>query len=164
MPLPPFRTLVRHPASVALRLLLWPVAILGLGNLAALTQDDGLGAGLLAFAVMVALAFVLALADGLVLRTRPLLLVWSVTTVVVAGWMSARPLIDFFQDGPAERTTWTEAVDFTLADLPSSIVFFLVLVGVPVAVGAVTGSALRRSFQPRGGQGGRSSQLGVPRA
>lgn len=163
MNLPPCRTLVRLPASVALRLLLWPVAILGLGNLAALTQEDGLGAGLLAFAVMVALAFVLALADGLVLPTLPLLIVWSVTTVVVTGWMTARPLIDFVLDGPSERTTWTEAVNFTLADLPSSAVFFVVLVGVPVALGAVTGSALRRSFQPRGGQAGRSSRLGAPR-
>lgn len=163
MPLPAFLTLARHPAAVALRLLLWPTTILVLSNLAANAEDDALAGGLSAFAVIVVLSFALALADGLVLRTLPLLLVWSVTTLVLVGWMVANPLIDFLVHEPAGTTTWTEAVRLTLGDLPSSTVFFLLLVGVPVALGAVAGSALRRSVHPGGGQAGRSPELGVPR-
>ena len=162
MPLPAFRSAARRPASIALRLLLWPAAVLGLGELAGLTQDDGLAGGLLAFAVMVVLSFLLPLADGLVLPTRPLLLVWSATTAVVVGLTVAQPLRYAFVAGP-EGTTWDDAVHVTLEDLPSTVVFFLVLVGVPVVLGAVTGVALRRAFGPRQGLTSRSTELPAPR-
>lgn len=154
---------LRHPASVVLRLVLWPAAILGLGELAARTEDDALAGGLLAFAVLVVLSFLLALADGLVLRTRTLVLVWSVTTAVVVAATAAQPLRYAFVDGP-EGTTWDDAVRSTLEDLPSTLVFFLVLIGVPVVLGAVTGVALRRSAGPRRAGANRSPQLPAPRA
>lgn len=153
----------RRPVAVALRLLLWPAVILLLSDLAARTEDDGLAAGLLAFLVVVALAFLLSLADGLVLRARPLLLVWSVTTVVVVVLLVAQPLVDFVLEGAPGTTTWAETVRFTLDDLPSSLAFFFVMVGVPVALGALAGSALRRSVRPRPGPVAQTADLGAPR-
>ncbi|GAA3563219.1 hypothetical protein GCM10022197_18460 [Microlunatus spumicola] len=153
---------LRHPAAIALRLLLWPAVILLLSNLVASTEDDGLGAGLLAFLVVVALAFLLSLGDGLVLRTRPLLLVWSVTTVVLALLLVAQPVLDHVLHG-SEWSTWAEAVQLTLEDLPSELAFFLVMVGVPVGLGALAGSALRRSVRPRPGAVVRAADLGAPR-
>ena len=159
----PFLSAARHPAAVALRLVLWPTVILGLSHLVSLTEDDGLAAGLTGFAVVAVLSFVLPLADGLVLRTRPLLLVWVVTTVVVVALMVAQPLTYAFVDGP-EGTTWDYAVRSVLEDLPSSLGIFVFLVGVPVALGAVAGSALRRSVTPREARVGQASDLGAPRA
>lgn len=152
----------RRPAAVALRLLVWPAVILLLSNLAARTQDDGLGAGLLAFLVIASLGFLLALADGLVLRARPLVLVWSVTTVLVAGLLVAKPMVDFVLHGP-DRSTWAEAVQLTIEDLPSSFAFFVGLVGVPVGLGALVGSALRRSAGPGCGRATQAADLSGPR-
>jgi hypothetical protein len=157
-----FRT-VRHPAAIALRLVLWPTLVMALGDLASRTEGDALGSGLMAFAGIVVASCVLALADGLVLRTRPLLLVWSITTVVVAGLVTAQPLIDFLVRGQ-EGDTWAEMVRMTVEDLPSSIVFFLFLVGVPVTAGALTGSVLRRSLHLGEGHVSPAAGLGVPRA
>lgn len=151
----------RQPAAVALRLIFWPTVILLLSSLAAWTQDDGLSAGLLAFLVTAGLGFLLALVDGLVLRARPLLLVWSVTTVLVALLLVAQPVVDHVLHGP-EWSTWAEAVQLTVEDLPSELAFFVVLVGVPVALGALAGSALRRSVRPRPGPLARAADLGTP--
>jgi hypothetical protein len=142
--------LARHPVAVALRLLLWPTAILVLSNLAASAEDDALAGGLMAFGIIVAASFLLALADGLVLRRGALVLVWTITTVVVAGLVTAHPMVDVLVHGP-DTSTWAEAVQSTLDDLPSSMAFFLVLVGVPVVLGAVTGAALRPLTRARGG-------------
>jgi hypothetical protein len=158
-----FLRLVRHPATVALRLLLWPAAILLLSNGAGALEDDALAGGLLTFAVLGMVAFLLALADGLVLRSRWLVLVWSVTTLVLAALLSLQPVVDLVLHGPAGTTTWTETVRLTLDDLPSTLTFFFFLAGVPVALGAVTGYALQRSARLRGAQGGQPTALGVPR-
>jgi len=163
MTLSSFLRPVRHPAAIALRLLLWPTAILVLSDLASRAEDDALGGGLMAFAGIVVASFVLTVADGLVLRTRPLLLVWSITTVVVAGLVAAHPLVDFLVHG-SEGDTWADMVRITLEDLPSSIGFFLVLVGVPVGTGALIGSVLRRSLHLGKGRVTRSAGLEVPRA
>ena len=133
-----------RPTAVAVRLLLWPVLIEVAASLVARTQDDPLGAGFSAFAVVVALAFALALLDGLVLRVRPLALVWSVVTVLVALLVSFQPAIDTLVDGDGTLSA-REAADVALSDLPSSLVFFVLLVGVPAALGALSGSAIRRS-------------------
>jgi hypothetical protein len=162
MPLSSFLRPVRHPAAVALRLLLWPAAILGFSHLAADSEDDALAAGLTGFVVVVAACFLLALADGLVLRTRALVLVWSITTLAVAGLLVVQPLVDFLVHG-GEGETWADAVRVMLEDLPSSVVFFLFLAGVPVALGAVAGAALRRSAHPGGAQAGPATGLGAPR-
>lgn len=153
----------RRPAAVALRLLVWPAVILLLSNLAARTQDDGLAAGLLAFLVVASLGFLLALVDGLLLRARPLLLVWSVTTLVVAGLLVAQPMVDSVLHGPG-WSTWADAVQLTLEDLPSSLAFFVGLVGVPVGLGAFTGSLLRRSVRPRRERVARGGDLSAPQA
>lgn len=142
--------LAQHPAAVVLRLLLWPTMILVLSNLTASAEDDALAAGLMAFAIIVTTSFVFALADGLVLGRRALVLVWTITTVVVAGLVTAQPMVDVLVHGP-QTSTWAEAVRSTLDDLPSSMAFFLVLVGVPVVFGAVSGAALRPQVRPRGG-------------
>jgi len=122
-----------------------------------------LAAGLSAFAVVVVASFLLALADGLVLRTRALVLVWSISTVVIAGLVTAQPLIDFLVHG-SEGDTWADMVRITLEDLPSSIGFFLVLVGVPVGTDALIGSVLRRSLHLGERRVTRSAGLGVPLA
>ena len=109
------------------------------------------------------LAFVLPLLDGLVLPTRPLLLVWSITTAVVVASLVAQPLTYAFVGGP-EGTTWDDAVHAMFADLPSSLLLFLVLAGVPAALGAVAGAALRRSVRPVEGQTIRTPEVGAPRA
>ena len=163
MPLHSFTTAARHPVAVVVRLLLWPTAILGLSDLASRGENDALAAGLTGFFVVAVLSFLLPLVDGLVLRTRPLLLVWSVTTVVVVGLMVAQPLSYAFVDGP-EGTTWDYAVHAVLEDLPSSLAVFFGLVGVPVALGAVAGAALRRSVTPRGSQADRALSPDGPRA
>ena len=163
MPRPALLPLLRHPVAIALRLVLWPLAILGLSDLASRSEDDALAGGLTAFAVIAGLAFVLPLLDGLVLRTRPLLLVWSITTGVVVVSLVAQPLAYAFVDGP-EGTTWDDAVQATFAGLPSSLLLFLVLVGVPAALGAVAGAALRRSVRAGGGQTIRTVEVGAPRA
>ena len=51
-----------------------------------------------------------------------------------------------------------------MEDLPSELAFFVVLVGVPVALGALAGSALRRSVRPRPGPLARAADLGTPHA
>ncbi len=158
MTLSPFLRLARRPVAVALRLLLWPTMIMVLANLTAKAEDDALAAGLSAFAVIVAASSLLALADGLVLPTRSLVLVWSITTVVIAGLVTAQPLIDFLVHGP-EGDTWAQMVQITLEDLPSSVAFFMFLVGVPVATGALIGAVVRRSARLRGEQAGRSVDL-----
>lgn len=163
MPSSPFLASSRRPSAVGLRLLLWPTVILLLSDLAASTQDDGLAAGLLAFLVTAGLGFVLALADGFVLRARSLLLVWSVTTVLAALLLVAQPMVSFVLDGPAGTTTWAETVRLTLDDLPSSLAFFLVLVGVPVGLGALLGSVLRRLVRPRSARVRRSPEPGTLR-
>jgi len=163
MPLSSFLRPTRHPAAVALRLLLWPTAVLGLSHLVAGTEDDALAAGLTGLAVIGATAFLLALADGLVLRTRPLVLVWSVTTLVVVGLLVTQPLVDFLIDGP-EETTWAAAVQTMLEDLPAWSGISLILVGVPVGVGAFVGSAFRRARLHSSGLAGRSTGLAIPRA
>ena len=163
MTLPALLVLSRRPAALVLRLLLWPTAIVLLGNLAGATEDDGLAGGLLTFAVVAVLSFLAPLADGLVLRLRSLVLVWSITTVAITMLLSLQPVVDFLLHGPEGTTTWTETVRFALDDLPSTLVFFLVLVGLPVGLGAVTGYALQRAFRPRAGQLERSSALNVPR-
>ena len=158
MPRPALLPLLRHPVAVALRLVLWPLAILGLSDLASRSANDALAGGLTAFAVIAGLAFALPLLDGLVLRTRALVLVWSVTTLVVATWLVSPRLIAAFARDP-DAATWDHAQQTTLDDLPLSAVFFLLLGGVPVAFGAVSGWALRRSTRPLS----RTSGLPVPR-
>lgn len=140
----PTRSLLRRPLAVGLRLALWPLLIEVAASLAARSQDDALGAGFLAFFVIVVLAFGLALLDGLVLRARPLLLVWSVVTVLVSLLVSFQPTIDGLVDGDG-RSALGESFRVDAADLPSSLLFFLVMVGVPAALGAVSGAAVRRS-------------------
>ena len=63
------------------------------------------------------------------------MLVWSVTTVVVALLLVAQPMVDFLLHGP-EHDDLGRGRPLTLEDLPSSLAFFVVLVGVPVALGA----------------------------
>ncbi len=162
MPGPAFLSLSRHPVSVVLRLLLWPTMILGLSDLASRSEDDALAGGLMAFAMIVAVSFLLSFADGLVLRTRALLLVWSVTTVVVVGPLCTPRLIEVLRHAP-HATTWDYAVRVTLEDLPLSAAFFLVLVSVPVALGAVSGAVLRLAATSRGGRVGHTAEL-APRA
>lgn len=140
----PMRSLLRRPVAVGLRLVLWPVLIEVAASFAARSQDDALSAGFLAFVVIVVLAFGLALLDGLVLRARPLLLAWSVVTVLVSLLVSFQPTIDGLVDGDG-RNALGESFRVDAADLPSSLLFFLVLVGVPAALGAVSGAAVRRS-------------------
>jgi hypothetical protein len=140
-------SLTRRPVAVLLRLVLWPAALLGLSHLVAGTEDDALAAGLSGFFVLVVLAGLLSAADGLVLAVRPLVLVWSVTTLVVVGISVAQPLADAFSSGP-ERVTWDYAVHATLVDLPLSLVFFLVLLGGPALVGALTGHLVARAMRP----------------
>lgn len=152
----------RRPAAVALRLLLWPVVILQLSDLAARTEDDGLAGGLMVFAAIAATALTLAFADGLVLRARPLVLVWSITTVVVAGRFVAQPMVDFLVHGP-EGSTWADTVRFTFEDLPFTSVFFLFLVGLPVAVGAAGGAVLRWSAHAVAGPVPRPTGFTAPR-
>ena len=145
-PMHPRRTpaLLRRPLAVGLRLLLWPLLIEVAASSAARSQDDALGAGLLAFVVIVVLAFGLALLDGLVLTARPLLLVWSVVTVVVSVLVSFQPTIDGLVDGDG-RGALAGSFRVDAADLPSSLLFLLVLVSVPAVLGAVSGAAVRRS-------------------
>ena len=138
-------------------------AILGLSHLVASTEDDALAAGFTGMVVLGATSFLLALADGLVLRTRPLVLVWSVTTLVVVGSLVTQPLVDFLVDGP-EGTTWAAAVQSMLEDLLAWSVLSLILVGVPVGVGAFAGSAFRRARLHSSELAGRSTGLAIPRA
>jgi hypothetical protein len=62
-----------------------------------------------------------------------------------------------------EGTTWADTVETTLADLPVSMVFFLVLVGVGVTTGAVVGAVSRHLVHLSRGHARRSEQLARPR-
>ncbi len=145
------RSLLARPAAVALRLLAWPLLIELAAFAAARSQDDALGAGLLAFFVVAVLAFVLALVDGLLLRVRPLVLVWSVVSVLVSVVVSLQPVIDTVVGGLG-RGTVAEVFGYAVMALPSSLPFLLVMVGGPAALGALSGAALRRSCRRPGSE------------
>ncbi|GAA4711405.1 hypothetical protein [Nocardioides conyzicola] len=97
-------------------------------------SDDALGAGLLAFLVLVTLAFAWALVDGVRRGFVPSLLVWVLTSAAAGVGI---PLV--LSLGSDESV----AVD--------DVVFFGLLLLVPAAVGFVIGGAVhgtRRASEP----------------
>ena len=69
--------------------------------------------------------------------------------------LSAQPMVDVLLHGP-EHSTWAEAVQLALDDLPSTLAFFVVMVSPPVVLGALTGSLLRRLVRPGGARSARA--------
>lgn len=97
-------------------------------------STDALGAGLLAFLILVAMAFVWALVDGVRRGLVEALATWVLTSAVTAvGIPVALAVTD-------DRDLATEVSD--------GFVFFVVVLFVPAAIGLVLGAVVHRVRRP----------------
>ena len=117
------------------------VAVLGAGLFLVtrlpLASEDGLGAGLLAFAGLVVASGAWALVDGVRHGARTALLWWALVAVALAlGWW-----VVFGATQLDSSRSFTELLVSDAGFIP----FVIVLVLVPAAAGAALGSVARRA-------------------
>lgn len=153
----PHRPSPAVPADHRVARTLLDVALRAVGLVAAVellaavsTESDPLAAGLTAFLALSALAFAVALVDGMRQRDRVRL---------VAGWAGIAVLVAVLEQvvqlrsmvtGPGAYPGLAEAFADTRADLPGSLVLFALLVAVPAAAGIGLGVLIRPAAPARG--------------